>query len=320
MTTTVSATKADTQQDTTSSVTSTQWLGTGPILANIQSKQVTEKEDLSSIDHHHSSGRHNYSTMKQNNIQDNVSAHQRDTSANKVEPHSVRLDNSTTNKYDSKIDNRCNKQYNHQRSSSSTRQDNSSEKQKSASTKKSRAGDIPDTNVNQNSSSVTSNRVITTYGENTAEHVSRKSSQRNSSSSYDQQELRYVKQSSNKDVGRRISNSDYSDDTFSQQETGGSYRRERHDSNSSSSRHQQERQQIRRHRHSSSSSSRQPDGRRDRDGNSSDRQSDTRCDGSYSSSRWDRQQSNEVVKQLTSHQQYALGDKGRFVSTLAACD
>ena len=105
-----------------------------------------------------------------------------------------------------------------------------------------------------------------------------------------------------------MSSSECSDDIFSQQDSSGSsYRVDRHDNTSN-----RQQQQGRRERHGSSSS-RQADDRRDsssstgRDTGSSDRQS-VRWDGS----RWDRQQPSEVVKQLTSHQQYQLGDKGMY--------
>ena len=293
MTTTVSATKANTRQDTSESIKANQWLGTSPILANIQNKEFT-----ADLQQKKSSGRHN-----------SMPAHQRDSSVSKAQPNSVRMDNSVTNKHDNKIDDQCNKQFSHQQNSRHARQDDSTERQKS---KKTRASSISDVYINQKSS------INTSYVESTTERVSRKNSQRNDSSSSnnseskDQLEPTCTKGSSSKDVGRRTSNSDYSDDTFSQQETV------KTDSGSSSG-HQRQQLQSRSER-CSSSCSRQQDGRKDskrdykrddssseKDSGSSDRQS-TKQDGS--SSRWDRKEPNEVVKELTGHHQHELGDKG----------
>ena len=293
MTTTVSATKAITGQDTSESIKANQWLGTSPILANIQSKEFTPN-----LQQKKSSGRHS-----------STPAHQRVSSVSKPQPNSVRMDNSVTNKRDNKIDDQCNKQFSHQQNSHHARQDNSAERQKS---KRTRASSISDVYINQKSS------INTSYVENTIERVCRKKSQRNDSSSSNNSESKdqlgptCAKGSSNKDVGRRTSNSDYSDDTFSQQETV------KNDSGSSSG-HQRQQPQSRSEIYNSSCS-RQQDGRKDikreykrddssseKDNGSLDRQS-TKQDGS--SSRWDRKEANEVVKELTGHHQHELGDKG----------
>ena len=300
----MSTAKADSERDTGESVAASQWLGTSPILANIQSKEIT-------ADHQQ---------KKSSGGRNSTPAHQRDNLASKVQAHSVRVNNSATSKRDNKVDGLGNKQCSHQQNSGYARQDDSSERQKS---KKTHVSSISDVYINQKSS------INTSYLENTTESINRKKSQRNGSSSSnnseskDQQEHPCTKGSSSKDVSRRGSSSDYSDDTFSQQET---VKKERHDGGSSSGLQQQQ-LQSRRERYSSSCS-RQQDSRKDskqdyrRDGSSSgkdsgsslDRQS-TKQDGNHSSSRWDRQESNEVVKELTGHHQHELGDKGMYNET-----
>ena len=299
----MSTTRANSEQDTSESVAASQWLGTSPILANMQTKEITA----------------NHQQKKSSGGHSSTPAHQRDNFASKAQPHSVRVNNSVTSKHDNKVDDQCNKQSSHQLNSGYARQDDSSERQKN---KKTHASGISDLYINQKSS------INTSYLENTTEYINRKKSQRNGSSSSnnseskDQQEHACTKGSSSKDVSRRASSSDYSDETFSQQET---VKKERHNDGSSSG-HQQQ-LQNRRERYSSSCS-RQQDGRKDckqdyrRDGSSSgkdsgsslDRQS-TKQDGNHSSSRWDRQESDEVVKELTGHHQHELGDKGMYNET-----
>ena len=89
-------------------------MGTSPILANIQSKEITADHQQKK-----SSGGHN-----------STPAHQRDNLASKAQAHSVRVNNSVTSKRDNKVDDQCNKQCSHQQNSGYARQDDSSEGKK----------------------------------------------------------------------------------------------------------------------------------------------------------------------------------------------
>ena len=290
--------KPSTTTTTTSSMTYVHWLGTSPILANVK--------NTNTVDHHQktNSFEHNYSTMKHSDV--NTSTHWSNSFSNKL-PHSAKLDNSTVGKHKVTVDSRYGSHFGHQQQSKSNiGQDVCLEKQKHTSVKKSRVGSVSDTSVSQKSGSRDSYHAK--HENSTTEHISRRNSHRSGSSS-DQQEHSYSKSGSSRDAGRRTSSSDYGDDSL---DNSGAHKRERH--NSSSGRHQ-----SRRERHGSSSA-RQSDDRRDgsstgRDNSSSDRQG-VRWDGS----RWDRQQPSEVVKHLTSQQQYELGDKGMILLLVTVND